>query len=337
MKKELFRAIAATLVLAAIFSLASCGAKRKILNDGKTPMERYGALHLDGTRVCAEDGKSVQLCGMSSHGLHWYGKYANRDVMKWLRDDWNCDLWRSAMYIGGGGYAQNAALANKMIESIDAAIELGMYILVDWHVLPERDPLLYVEKAADFFERIASTYADCPNIIYEICNEPNGADVTWEGNIKPYAERIIPIIRKYCDNIIVVGTPNWSGDLTDAMKSPIDGKNIMYTMHFYAGSQGKARRDHIESAIKSGLPVFITEWGTTKDSGDGGVFEKETLEWIRFMEKNKICWANWSVNNKGEDSGVLKFNKDNSAKGGWQESDLQPSGIFVRQILRGEK
>ncbi len=55
------------------------------------------------------------------------------------------------------------------------------------------------------------------------------------------------------------------------------------------------------------------------------------------MEKNKICWANWSVNNKGEDSGVLKFNKDNSAKGDWQESDLQPSGILLRQILRGEK
>ena len=135
MKKNLFRAVVATLVLAAIFSLASCGAKRKILNDGKTPVERYGALHLDGTKVCAEDGKGIQLCGMSSHGLHWYGKYANRDVMKWLRDDWNCDLWRSAMYIGGGGYAQTPALANKMIESIDAAIELGMYIIVDWHVL----------------------------------------------------------------------------------------------------------------------------------------------------------------------------------------------------------
>ncbi|MBR1721855.1 MAG: glycoside hydrolase family 5 protein, partial [Treponema sp.] len=77
-------------------------------------------------------------------------------------------------------------------------------------------------------------------------------------------------------------------------------------------------------------------WGTTKASGDGGVFEKETLEWMRFLEKNNISWANWSVNNKGEDSGILKYNKDRDAKGGWTEDILTPSGILVRKILRGE-
>ena len=320
----------------AFLAFASCSKGRKIYNDNKTPVERYGALHIKGTNLCGADGNPVQLCGMSSHGLQWYGKYANKDVLKWLRDDWNSDLWRSAMYLSGG-YIQNPALANKVVDSIEAAKELGMYVVVDWHVLPDRDPLLYAKQAADFFERIASKYADCPNIIYEICNEPNGEDITWEGNIKPYAEKIIPIIRKYCDNIIVVGTPHWSGDLLSAAKSPISGqKNIMYSLHFYSGSHGGERRSSVSEALKAGLPVFVTEWGTTKESGDGGVFEKETLKWTRFLAKNKISWANWSVNNKGEDSGALKFNKDRDAKGGWTEDDLQPSGIFVRKILRGE-
>ena len=173
--------------------------------------------------------------------------------------------------------------------------------------------MLYVKKAEEFFERIASTYKDCPNIIYEICNEPNGKEVTWIGNIKPYAEKIIPVIRKYCDNVIVVGTPVWSSDLLKAAKAPIKGqKNIMYTLHFYAGSHGASSRRVLKKAIRKGLPVFVTEWGTTK------------------------AWANWSVNNKGEDSGNLKYNKDRDAKGGWQESDLQPSGVLVRRILRGE-
>ncbi len=243
------------------------------------------------------------------------------------------------MYVGGnGGYVQNPAMANKVIDSIEAAKETGLYVIVDWHVLPECDPLLYANQAEVFFEQIASNYADCPNIIYEICNEPNGENVSWEKNIKPYAERIIPVIRKYCDNVIVVGTPVWSSDLASAAESPIEGqKNIMYTLHFYAGSHGKESRNVAKNAIKKGLPIFVTEWGTTQASGDGGVFEKETLEWMRFLAKNKISWANWSVNNKGEDSGVLKYNKDRDAKGGWAESDLQPSGLLVRKILRGEK
>ena len=333
------KSIAIIAALLAALVLASCSGGRKIYKDGKTPVERYGALQVIGTHLCDQNGKPVQLCGMSSHGLHWHGKYANKDVIKWLRDDWNCDLWRAAMYAGeSGGYVNNPAIANKVIDSIEAAIELGVYVIVDWHVLPERDPLLYVKKAEEFFEKIASKYGKYPNLIYEICNEPNGKEVTWEGNIKPYAEKIIPVIRKYCDNIIVVGTPVWSSDLMSAAASPIEGqKNIMYTLHFYAGSHGKDSRAVAARAIESGLPIFVTEWGTTQASGDGGVFEKETLEWTRFMAKNKISWANWSVNTKGEDSGALKFNKDRDAKGGWELSDLQPSGLLVRSILRGEK
>lgn len=326
-----------TLVSAPLLILScSKNTGRKIYKE--SPVERYGALSVNGSNLCDSAGNPIQLCGMSSHGLQWYGKYANKDVIKWLRDDWNADLWRAAMYVSNGGYAQNKGMVRKVIESIEAAKELGLYVIVDWHVLSDCDPLLYVTLAEDFFEKIASEYADCPNIIYEICNEPNGDKVTWEGNIKPYAERIIPVIRKYCDNIIIVGTPVWSSDLASAAASPIENqKNIMYTLHFYAGSHGKASRDAAEAAIKKGLPVFVTEWGTTKASGDGGVFEQETMEWVRFMAKNKISWANWSVNNKGEDSGVLKYNKDREGKGGWQESDLQPSGILLRQILRGEK
>lgn len=327
--------------LALAIALVSCSKKvepRQFLNDKSSPVERHGALQVVGTQLCDKDGNPVQLCGMSSHGLHWHGKFANKNVIKWLRDDWNADLWRAAMYAGeSGGYVNNPAIANKVIDSIEAAKELGMYVIVDWHVLPERDPLLYVKKAEEFFEKIASAYADCPNIIYEICNEPNGKEVTWKDNIKPYAEKIIPIIRKHCDNVIVVGTPVWSSDLLSAAKDPIKGqKNIMYTLHFYAGSHGASSRKVLKKALKKGLPVFVTEWGTTLASGDGGVFEKETLEWTRFMAKNKISWANWSVNNKGEDSGTLKFNKDRDAKGGWAESDLQPSGVLVRKILRGD-
>lgn len=322
-------------------SLFSCKASKKpvvkSVENGVPIVERYGQLRVEGANLCNEKGEPVQLRGMSSFGLQWAGKYVNKDVMQWVRDDWNATLWRSAMYLTSGGYIGNKGQKRIVYSSIEDAKALGIYVIADWHVLGDKDPLLYEEQAIEFFDELSKLYGDCPNLIYEICNEPNGEDVTWEGNIKPYAEKIIEVIRKNDpDNIIIVGSPNWSGDLFPALKSPITGqKNIMYTFHFYAGSHAK-KISMVRHCVKHGMPVFITEWGTTKDSGDGGVFEKETLKWMDLCEQYNISWANWSINSKGEDSGILQYNADKDAKGGWTEKELSKSGIFVRKILRGE-
>lgn len=345
MKKVMRKILFVTFAIATMsYVLVSCKSKHKYSNDtrlavedGKPVVERYGQLQVIGTDLCNEQGQPVQLRGMSSHGLHWYGKFANDNVISWLRDDWNCQMWRAALYTQGG-YIGNPVLKEKVIASIESCIKNGMYVLVDWHVINEQDPLLYVDQAIEFFDEISAKYGQYPNIIYEICNEPNGHKVTWDGNVKPYAEQIIATIRKNDpDNIIVVGTPVWSSDVMSAAKDPIQNqKNIMYTIHFYTGSHGQESRDNVTNALKLGLPLFATEWGCTKASGDGGVFKKETMEWLDFLEENNISWCNWSVNNKGEDSGVLAFNKDRDAKGQWTESDLSTAGKFLRGILRNE-
>jgi endoglucanase len=85
-----------------------------------------------------------------------------------------------------------------------------------------------------------------------------------------------------------------------------------------------------------GLPLFVTEWGTSQATGGNGFFEKESMEWLSFLKKYQISWVNWSVNNKGEDSGILKLNADRQGKGGWTDAELSPSGRFIRKILRNE-
>ena len=70
------------------------------------------------------------------------------------------------------------------------------------------------------------------NVIYEICNEPNGG-TSWS-TIKKYAEKIIKGIRTYDKKaVILVGTPNWSQDVDQAALSPVSKKyrkNVMYTL-----------------------------------------------------------------------------------------------------------
>jgi endoglucanase len=110
----------------------------------------------------------------------------------------------------------------------------------------------------------------------------------------------------------------------------------MYTLHFYAGTHGENLRNKAKTAIEGGLPLFVTECGTTQASGTGGVFEKEFLEWLSFLKTYQISWVNWSVTNKGEDSGILRYNADREGKGGWTDGDLSQSGRFIRKILRNE-
>ena len=101
----------------------------------------------------------------------------------------------------------------------------------------------------------------------------------------------------------------------------------MYTCHFYAGTHGKWLRDRIDAAIASGLPIFISEWGTSAADGSGGTFLKEAKEWTDFMDSRGLSWANWSLCDKGETSAALKTGTSPNAK--WAENDLTESGKFV--------
>jgi len=339
MKKILFTVIA-LLTLAVI--LNSCANKPKdsrlaVDKDGKTVVERYGHLRVIGTNLCNEAGDPIQLRGMSSNGLQWAGKYANKGVIKWLRDDWNSQVWRAALYLTQGGYIGGRQLKQKMIDSIEASVENGIYVIIDWHVMNDRNPNAYITEAIEFFSEMAQRYGEYPNVIYELCNEPNGDEVTWDGEIKPYAEEVIAAIRKIDpDNVIIVGTPTWSQDVDKAANNPITGQaNIMYTLHFYAGTHGKPLMEKAEYAISKGLPIFVTEWGTTLATGDQ--FRPEmTIPWIEFMDRNKISWANWSVTNDGKDSSILTYNADRDGKGEWKEDQISPSGRLVRGLLRNE-
>ncbi|MCL1954529.1 MAG: glycoside hydrolase family 5 protein [Spirochaetes bacterium] len=322
------------------FLLSSCRENDRLLSvdrKGRTVVERFGQLRVEGTYLLAADGKPVQLRGISSYGLQYAGKYANEEVLRWLRDDWNMQIWRAALYLSEGGYITQPSIKSKVIDSVEAALKLGLYVIIDWHVHMDQDPRMYQRYAIEFFAEMAQRYGSYPNVLYEICNEPNGRQTTWGEAVKPYAEAVIAEIRKYDpDNIIIVGTPTWSQDVDIAAGDPIQGINIMYTLHFYAGTHGEELRRKAQTAIDKGLALFVTECGTSQATGGGGVFEEKFLEWLSFLKKHQISWVNWSLTNKGEDSGILIMNADREGKGHWTENELSQSGKFIRGILRNE-
>lgn len=294
----------------------------------QTPVERHGQLRVENGRVVDQHGAPVTLRGMSLFWSQWMPQFYNAGAVQWLADDWQATVVRAAVAVPEGGYLEHPERETAKAEAvIEAAIEAGIYVIVDWHA-HQPEP----EAASRFFAYIARKYGDHPNVIYETYNEPL-PEHDWPGVVKPYHLAVIPHIRAHDpDNLIVAGTPSWSQDVEVAAADPLPFSNIAYTLHFYAGSHRQPLRDKALAAMDLGAALFVTEWGSTEASGDGPVDEAETRLWWDFMEEHGISHANWSVADKVETSAALRPGA--SGTGGWTEDQITPSGRFVRDRLR---
>ena len=303
---------------------------------GTTPVSQHGQLSVKNGQLVDKNGKGYQLRGMSTHGLTWFPEFVNESAFKTLRDDWNTNVVRLAMYVDEWGngqcYMGNKSGSLELLEKgVDICIKLDMYVIIDWHVLNPGDPSKYTNEAKSFFETVSKRYAKYPNVIYEICNEPNGG-ASWSGNIKPYAEKIIPVIRKNAPNsVIIVGTPTWSQEIDKPLSDPLSYKNVMYAFHFYAATHA-GLRSNVENCVAQGLPVFVSEFGTCDASGGGANDFNETQKWLSYFDKQGISYCNWSICNKDETCSVLR--PGTSANGNWSESNLTENGKWMRNWLK---
>lgn len=297
-----------------------------------------GPLRVNGAYLVDESGVPVQLRGVSTHGLSWYPEYVNRELFCQLHDDWNANVIRLAMYSDDyNGYCSGGnqeTLKQLVKDGINYATEAGMYVIVDWHILPDGNPHTHKEAAKQFFEEISQEFAGADNVLYELCNEPNGG-TTWQ-DIKSYAEEIIPIIRSNDeDAVIIVGTPTWSQEIDKAAADPITGyNNIMYSLHFYADTHGEWLRDRMRKAVNDGLPVFVTEFGTCDASGNTGLNIGESDKWIQAMDECGVSYVAWNLSNKAETSAIFK--PECGKVHGFAEEDLTENGKWIFEMLAGE-
>lgn len=293
----------------------------------------YGPLSVEGNRIVDKNGEPVALRGMSLFWSQIKGKYYNYECVKWLRDDWKCTVVRAAMGIenadGLDGYLVNKEEEyNKVITVIDAAIDLGIYVVVDWH---DHHAHENQEEAIEFFTKIAKLYGDKPNIIYEIYNEP--MQISWADDVKPYSEEVVSAIRAIDpDNLIIIGTTTWSQDVDIASEDPLEGENLVYSLHFYASSHKQYLRDKAQKALDNGVALFVSEYGTTEYTGDGVIDTVEVKAWFDFMEQNNLSWCNWSIGDKAEASAALLPGAN--AKGGWKDEHISFSGHMVRNKIK---
>ena len=300
-----------------------------------SPVDEHGALSIVGPHIRNQNGAITSLAGPS---FFWSNtgwrqeKYYTAAAVETFAKDWNAGIIRVAVGAQGeGSYLEDPkGNSERMVTLIDAAIANGLYVIVDWHShQAEKD----VDLAVSFFKKLANDYGETPNLIYEIYNEP--LDTTdWAKTVKPYAETVISAIRGIDpDNLIIVGTPSWDQRVDIAAVDQLTGhSNILYALHFYAASHKAELREKADYAIKKGLPLIISEWGTVTYNGDGFMDAKSTGEWMEFAKKHHLTHLNWSVSDKAETASM--FRPGTGVNGGWTRKDLTPSGLLVRDIIR---
>lgn len=306
-------------------------------NDQVVAPSTSGRLHVEGISIVDEKGRAVQLKGISTAGLQWFPQFVDQKAFHQFRYEWGANIMRLALYTDEGGYCAggNKAKLKALVEKgVEYAKAEDMYVIIDWHILHDNDPNKNKTEALAFFEEMSAKYSGYNNVIYEICNEPNGG-VSWS-SIKKYALEVIPVIRNNDPNaIIVVGTPTWSQEVDKAAADPITGyDNIMYTLHFYAGTHKDSLRTTMEKALKKGLPIFVTEYGITDASGNGACNEAEANKWMALMDKYGVSSCIWNLANKNESSCLIisscKKNND------FTMDDLSQEGKwFYRMITAG--
>lgn len=300
---------------------------------------RCGALHVEGKTLLDEHDKPVQLKGISTHGLAWYPQYVNAEFIRELREKWNANVLRLAMYTAEeSGYCTDGdkeQLKQLVRDGVKFATENDLYVIIDWHILSDFNPHMHKEEAIAFFDEMSAEFAAHKNVLYELCNEPNG-ETSWD-EIRSYAEEVIPVIRAHApEAVILVGTPFWSQRVDEAVANPLSSYgNIMYTLHFYAGTHKEVLRSNMISAIIAGLPIFVSEFGICDASGNGALDYESAQAWLDTLNAYNISYVMWNLGNKDESSCVIKADCEKTS--GFTAEDLNDSGKWLYHVLTGEE
>lgn len=318
-----------------ILTIILCALTAVIPMSGRA--QNVDKLHVEGTQLVNSKGEPVVLHGIS-FGWHCiWPQFWNKQCTRYLIRNWNAQVVRASM--GVAKEAKGEMLRNYLAEPklglkcvkhvVDEAIRDGAYVIIDWH---SHD--IFEEQAISFFRMMAKRYKGVPNVIYEVYNEPDYE--TWP-EVKAYATKVIRAIREIePDAVILVGCPHWDQDIDQVAADPIRGeKNLMYTMHFYAGTHKQWLRDRTDAAMAKGIPVFVSECAGMEASGDGPIDAKEWQAFVDWMAARKISWCAWSVSDKVETCSM--FIPGANPKGRWKEDEVKPWGKMVRAALQGNQ
>jgi len=263
--------------------------------------------------------------------------------------DWGANVVRIPVHPALMRKHGNEDYLKLLDDAVRWCSELDVYVIIDWHSIgnlrtQKFEAAEYVtseQETLEFWDTISKRFAGNPTVaFYEIFNEPTiyngltGAKLgtcTW-AQWKTIVEKNIDVIYANDKNVIpLVSGFDWSYDLREVRKSPIDRAGIGYVAHPYPVKSKPPREAHWEQHfgfLAGSYPVFVTETGFSAKGEknymiDDGSFRNGIL---KYLDKKKISWCAWVFDPDWSPALIKNY-------------EYQPtqSGAFFRDAMRRDK
>src|SRR5512134_1650631 len=188
----------------------------------------------------------------------------------------------------------DAYFNNHLDPAIQNCVARQIYCIIDWHYITDYNNSTVDTATRAFWNYVAPRYANTPNVIFELYNEPVNPDnwATW----KQWAQPWVDIIRSHApNNLILIGGPRWSQNLSSAASSPFVGNNLVYVAHIYPEHGGQSNWDSWFGNAANSVPFFITEWGWIQGGATptSGTLSGYGIPFSNYMESKGLSWTAW--------------------------------------------
>ncbi|MBT1696389.1 cellulase family glycosylhydrolase [Fulvivirgaceae bacterium PWU4] len=300
-------------------------------------------LHVDGNQIRDPEGNPVTLRGVSvlpnEHNNEC--NYCNRkplsEIIAWQADStrgWYSRIVRLPITTAK---VQDPAtsFATHIDPFVQQAVALGQYVIVDLQLVANfsynGSSGIPQSRVMDFWKYVAPRYANNPNVIFEVFNEPISPDcwTCWKEYIQPVVDSIRAVAP---NNLIFMGNPQWSTRVNEAVTNPIAGNNIVYVYHLYP-NQGAASATNLDAKFGNAsqtIPITLTEFGWNSSAEfSNSVTYGTTSGWGQpfreYMDANpQISWQGFIFDN---------FWKPQVFDYGWNLMSGENQGQFLKDWL----
>lgn len=306
-----------------------------------------GKLHKSGKTILDKDNNSIDLQGCALFHvpdlvptLHTY------ETLKCLKY-WGVNVVRLPIYLlyhpqfdttnvdmFCRGYTEVPEFIKETMDTIiDWCVELGLYVLVDFHCLAGDDDVnAYTAYAVDFFTHFTTKYGTTDNVLYEILNEPHRNAIA---TLAPYLSTVVPIIRANVVNpIMVMGRSILTDDVVATVYPWMLANgydDIFLSCHSYFGDESALVATY-EAWWAADIPLFVSEWGNCAGSGYAPRDDTKSDAFLVWCKTNHIPNLIWKLAYRDSESSLLAPKEGDTKsyyKYGFVNNDLSANGVII--------
>jgi endoglucanase len=329
------------LLLASVGLLACLINSGGVLSANASEFAAHSGIRVSGNRLLDGDGHPIRLIGVNRSGTEYacirgWGIFEGGSEVGSIQviSSWHANSVRIGLnedcWLGINGVPTDYAGARyqqAVIDYVNNVTANGMYTILDLHwSAPGTTPATSLRQmpdqdhSVDFWQSVATTFADNPNIVFDVFNEPfgvdwdcwrDGCDLSEGPDTGPWQavgmQTLVNVIRATgATQPIMVGGLWFANDVSEWRShqpdDPLDQLVVSWHVYPFNRCNNPNCWDDEIAPLATSVPVIVGEVGTdwTPPYSDA-----MALELMRWADDHQLGYLAWSWNTWGGGDALL--------------------------------